>query len=370
MSSDYYLITFADFSEILKSLIREKVVNKVISGEGKRNRFQIAPVLESDPKKLEEFPLSQLFIYNYDRINTASKFLHKNAGGAIKEKLAMIGHACDVRALVELGKRLQVDLGNIFVIILEDLGTIRANDINKLLKSEGIDVENVQDEFLTETDYSIKLKDGKVKSYRLANEIKINDNCNRCQVKKLDKNFDLAVTWITLEPFSHELILRVGTEKGRELFAKLNIKKVELNDEKVRVLTEKQFDIMEVSRIQQVQDVSEFLSRDRIEELAKCTMCGVCINACPVCFCTDCILQKQRKEKNIDNLTYQMTRVAHIGDSCVNCGKCDQNCPANLPLSLYFYSMYEKMKREFKYRSGMEKEEPIPRSWTALERGS
>jgi formate dehydrogenase subunit beta len=367
--SDYYLITFADFIEILKSLIREKFVDKIITGEGKRNRFQIVPALESDPKKLEEFPLSQIFIYNYDRISTASKFLHKKAGGALKEKIAMIGHACDARALIELGKRLQVDLENIFVLVLEDLGTIQASDVLKLLKTEGINPEDVQDEFLTETEYSIKLKDGKVKSYRLANDIKTNDNCNRCHVKKLDKNFDLGVTWISTAPFSHELILRIGSEKGKQLFSQLNIKQVELNNDQVETLTKKQSDIMEVSRIQQVQDVGEFLSSDRIAELAKCTMCGVCINACPVCFCTDCILQKQRKEKNIDNLTYQMTRIAHIGDSCVNCGKCDQNCPANLPLSLYFYSMYEKMKKEFKYRSGMDKEQPIPRSWSAVERG-
>jgi formate dehydrogenase subunit beta len=153
------------------------------------------------------------------------------------------------------------------------------------------------------------------------------------------------------------------------LFSKLNIKKAELDEKNVEALTQKQFDVMEVSRIQQVQDVGEFLSSDRIHELAKCTMCGICINACPVCFCTDCILQKQRKEKNIDMLTYQMTRVAHVGDSCVNCGKCDMNCPTNLPLSLYFYSMNEKVKKEFRYYTGMD-EEPIPRSWTALDRNS
>ncbi len=366
--SDYYLITFADFTELLKSLIREKVVDKVISGAGKRNRFQIAPVLESDPKKLEEFPLSQLFIYNYDRINTASKFLHKKAGGALKEKLAMIGHACDARALVELGKRLQVDLENVFVIVLEDLGIIQAKDVVKLLKDEGISAEDVIDEFLTVSDYFIKLKDGTIKSYRLANEINIYQNCNRCYFKKLDKNFDLAITWISTEPFSHELILRVGSEKGRQFFSKLNIKKVEMVKDKAEELVQKQADINEISRIQQVQDVSEFLASDRIHELAKCNMCGICITSCPVCFCTDCVLIKQRKEKNIDNLTYQMTRIAHIGDSCVNCGKCSMNCPMRLPLSKIFYSMYEKVKGEFKYKTGMEKDDPIPRSYTALER--
>ena len=366
--SEYYQISFADFSEILKSLIREKVVDKVITGVGKRNRFQIAPALELDPKKLEEFPLSKLFIYNYDRINTASKFLHKKAGAGFTNKLAMIGHACDARALVELGKRLQVASENIFVIVMEDLGTIKAGDVVKLLKSEGINPEDVVDEFLTETDFSLKLKDGNIKTYRLANEININQNCNRCYNKKLDSNFDMAITWISTEPFSHDLIIRIGSEKGREFFSKLKIKKTELSKDKIDALTEKQADINELSRIQQVQDVSQFLSSDRIHELAKCNMCGICVLTCPVCFCTDCILIKQKKEKNIDNLTYQLTRIAHIGDSCVNCGKCSQNCPMGLPLSKIFYSMYEKVKGEFNYKTGLEKDEPIPRSYTALER--
>ena len=366
--TDYYQISFADFSEILKSLIREKVVDKVISGVGKRNRFQIAPAVESDPKKLEDFPLSQLFIYNFDRINTASKFLHKKAGAGFTDKLAMIGHACDARALVELSKRLQVNSENIFVIVMEDLGTIKAGDVVKLLKAEGINPEDVQEEYLTEAEFSLKLKDGTIKTYTIANDININQNCNRCYIKKLDSNFDLAVTWINTKQFSQDLVLRIGSDKGRDLFSKLKIKKVELTKEEVNALVEKQSDINELSRIQQVQDVSQFLSSDRIHELAKCNMCGICINACPVCFCTDCILIKQRKEKNIDNLTYQMTRIAHIGDSCVNCGKCSQNCPMGLPLSKIFYSMYEKVKGEFKYKTGMEKEEPIPRSHTALER--
>lgn len=367
----YYLITFEDFFEILKALIREKMADKVISGETKRNRFQVSPILESDPQKLENFPLSSLFIYNFDRINSASKFLHKKAGGALNEKIAMIGHPADARALVELAKRLQVNLDNIFTIVFENIGTIQGGDMVKLLKDEGIEPENVVDDFLTETEYLLKLKDGSIKKYPLGKKIDITPNDKRADVKKLDDNFDLAVTWITLEPFSHQLAVRTGSEKGRDLFSKLNIKKVELDTTKLDALLKKQAEIMKKAREQKEKDVKEYLIRpDRIKELAKCTMCGVCINACPVCFCTDCVLQKQRKEKDIDMLSYQMTRVAHVGDSCVNCGKCDQNCPTNLPLSLYFYSVTEKVKKQFKYETGMNKKEPIPRSWTAIERGS
>jgi formate dehydrogenase subunit beta len=78
----------------------------------------------------------------------------------------------------------------------------------------------------------------------------------------------------------------------------------------------------------------------------------MCIRGCPVCYCVDCILQKKRKEKTINKEAYQLTRVAHVADRCVECGNCDNNCPMSLPLSLYFQSLTEAFKKKFNYRAG------------------
>ena len=61
---------------------------------------------------------------------------------------------------------------------------------------------------------------------------------------------------------------------------------------------------------------------------------------------------KKKKEKNIDNTTYQLTRVAHVADRCVECGNCYNNCPQNLPLSLYFMSLNEAFNEKFGYCPG------------------
>ncbi len=61
---------------------------------------------------------------------------------------------------------------------------------------------------------------------------------------------------------------------------------------------------------------------------------------------------KKKKGKTIDNLTYQLTRIAHDADRCVECGNCNNNCPMSIPLGLYFSSLTEAFKEKFDYTAG------------------
>ena len=92
----------------------------------------------------------------------------------------------------------------------------------------------------------------------------------------------------------------------------------------------------------------------------------MCIRGCPVCYCIDCILMKKRKEKTINKETYQLTRIAHVADRCVECGNCANNCPQNLPLSLYFQSLNEAFKEKFGYTPGEDIEDTPFRSGKAI----
>jgi len=62
---------------------------------------------------------------------------------------------------------------------------------------------------------------------------------------------------------------------------------------------------------------------------------------------------KKRKDKTIDKATYNLTRIAHDADRCVECGNCYNNCPQNLPLSLYFQSLNDAFKEKFGYEAGI-----------------
>ncbi|MBD3354026.1 MAG: hypothetical protein GF364_21265 [Candidatus Lokiarchaeota archaeon] len=299
---NYYQISLKDFEEILKTLLREKMVDKIISGVEKRRHYTINPKTITDEKDVEGFPFSQLFVYGYSRTNSASKVLHKE-GGALDEKIAMIGHPCDGRALIELSKKIQVNLDNVFTIIMEDIGCVSTSDMKKFLKKEKIKDEDLIDEFLTPDKLLLKMQDGSVKEYKLGDKIDVTPNCNRCFRKKLDDGYDLSVTWLTLEPFSKQLILKSNSAKGNEVLKKSKIELKELPKNKIEGLSSLQEEIMSKAEQRRAKELKEWLEKpDRIKEIAKCTMCGVCITACPVCFCKDCILKNNVRKRQLIKL--------------------------------------------------------------------
>jgi hypothetical protein len=57
-----YKITKDDFISLLQYLLKEGIVEEVMSGEEKRNHYTITPTFTADPEELKKFPLSQLLV--------------------------------------------------------------------------------------------------------------------------------------------------------------------------------------------------------------------------------------------------------------------------------------------------------------------
>ncbi len=70
----------------------------------------------------------------------------------------------------------------------------------------------------------------------------------------------------------------------------------------------------------------------------RCIRCYACREVCPVCTCRECFVDQLRagwqgKQNNLgENRYYNLTRVFHIGDRCIECGECARACPMDLPL--------------------------------------
>lgn len=365
-----YLIKNEDFSKILATLLKEKVVDKIIGAQlrvdkksGNVDRFTVQPKLVEKEEDLSDFPLSPLIAFGYARTDSASKYLHKSVAGAINEKVGLIARPCDTRALIELAKIRQVNLDNLFIVGIEDRGMLpKAGREMRSIKD--VDPTKIVKEKVGDKGLIVKLDDGSTKELNLS----VAENCLRCY-RKIPVVADLTVSDLGIPIDSEEIILKVYSDKGNEILEKSGISKKAL-PANIKKDHEDTFNgIIEKAKEKRTKDLEEWdkLSQEeKIAELLKCTMCNTCIRGCPVCYCVDCILQKKRKDKTIDKVTYQLTRIAHDADRCVECGNCDNNCPQNLPLSLYFQSLNEAFKEKFDYEAGLSLEDTPFRSGKAI----
>jgi len=86
---------------------------------------------------------------------------------------------------------------------------------------------------------------------------------------------------------------------------------------------------------------------------SKCIRCYACRQACPVCTCTECFVDResvgwQGKQNNLpENRFYNLTRVFHIADRCVECGECERACPMDLPLMVINRKMIQDLEELF-----------------------
>jgi ferredoxin len=99
---------------------------------------------------------------------------------------------------------------------------------------------------------------------------------------------------------------------------------------------------IEQTRFAEVEAVEALPREQRLEHFddvfGRCIRCYACREVCPVCTCRECFVDQQRagwqgKQNNLnENRYYNLTRVFHIADRCIECGECARACPMDLPL--------------------------------------
>jgi formate dehydrogenase subunit beta len=119
---------------------------------------------------------------------------------------------------------------------------------------------------------------------------------------------------------------------------------------------------------QKVALVSQMDLEDRLrlwkKEFDRCIKCLGCRNICPMCFCKECTLEEANLidtgEIPPGNPTFHLVRAMHMAGRCIDCGLCEEACPAGIPLRTLYKKVADIVSDEFGYKTGFSVDEKSP----------
>jgi formate dehydrogenase subunit beta len=345
----------------LKSLLEKGVVEAVLIPKGLPSGDGVVQTLIHDPQKLNGVcALSPTMPVQSARV--ASNLTAKNLG----KKVAGVFKPCEIRAIVELTKFLQVKVDNLYLIGIDCPGTFEVFDYSKMAQ-EGKGGEKLTKELLK------GMETGENSS---SSGYTFRSACQMCE-------YPIPQADIILKLFGYKTDQEIGIEIGERLEKEIEEKGILSYAEKEsasrsgvvgKVIAErtKKRDAVFQEFKGMVKDLRSFLDR-----FSTCVRCHNCMVACPICYCKECVFRTAVFEHDgdqflrwadrkdgirmpTDTLIFHLIRMSHMVTSCIGCGLCDSACPNRLPVAALFRSVGAKIQKMFEYVPGRDQKEAPP----------
>jgi formate dehydrogenase subunit beta len=345
----------------LKSLLEKGVVEAVLIPKGLPSGDGVVQTLIHDPKKLNGVcALSPTMPVQSARV--ASNLTAKNLG----KKIAGVFKPCEIRAIVELTKFLQVKLDNLYLIGIDCPGTFEVFDYSKMAQ-EGKGGEKLTKELLKGMETG---ENSSPSGYTFRSA------CQMCE-------YPIPQADMILKLFGYKTDQEIGIEIGERLEKEIEEKGILSYAEKEsasrsgvvgKVIAErtKKRDAVFQEFKGMVKDLRSFLDR-----FSACVRCHNCMVACPICYCKECVFRTAVFEHDgdqflrwadrkdgirmpTDTLIFHLIRMSHMVTSCIGCGLCDSACPNRLPVAALFRSVGAKIQKMFEYVPGRDQKEAPP----------
>jgi formate dehydrogenase (coenzyme F420) beta subunit len=101
-----------------------------------------------------------------------------------------------------------------------------------------------------------------------------------------------------------------------------------------------------------------------MDQFDKCVKCYGCRNVCPMCFCNECSLEEEDLVETgflpAENPMFHLTRAVHMIGRCIDCGLCEEACPADIPLRSLYKKVADLVESGVGYRTGASRTEKCP----------
>jgi formate dehydrogenase subunit beta len=280
-----------------------------------------------------------------------------------REKVAAVLRPCELRAAVELVKLNQINRDSMLLIGLDCPGTFKMKVYDK--KAQEI------------------IKAGRDPTMDIAQQCQtmLRDACWACEhFWPIEGTADLVVAHLGSD-MTRELYIEAQTDRGHKALGaleKAGYAKASIPDARKAEISRRSAQNAEF-RGKWAQDAKKRLgTMDGIlSALSNCIRCYNCRDACPICYCKECIFDAEfmkpspdgmlRKagRKGIlkmpqDTLLFHITRLNHMVSSCVRCGMCEEACPNDIPVAQLFCSEAGEVQRIFDYVAGQDPKAPLP----------
>lgn len=263
--------------------------------------------------------------------------------------VAALLRPCESRALVELVKLKQASLENLLIIGLDCYGTYSLADYKKL------------------TPGTLILEEG-AENLRTA--------CTVCE-HPVAPVADIEVALIGVDPKS-EIFLIGKTDAGKDALDKAGV-----GEEAAPANREA---AVEEFRKKRAEALEKFVQETRstvagwdklLAHFADCIGCHNCMTLCPVCYCRQCFFDSETLEVEgrrhlgaaarrgavrmpADTMLFHLTRMNHMGLSCVGCGLCCDACPNDVDVFSIFRAVAHNAQEKFDYVPGRSLDDELP----------
>ena len=358
-------------TSLWKYALESKLVDAVLVITKGVDLYDAKPVIITDPAKLKDTAGSL-----HCGTLLIPKLVKKYLNGAFDKKIGVTVKGCDMMAFYELAKRKQINLDNIIMIGVNCGGSVSPVMARKMITDKfGVDPYTVHKEEIDKGQFIIEYEGGhKGISMDELEEAGYGrrSNCRRCKLK-VPRQADLACgNWGVIgDKAGKATFVEVCSEKGASLLngavksgilatEAANPKGLEIRG-KVEGAMLKLGDKWRKKDFERLGEGKERLKKI-MAETARCIKCYGCIDQCPICYCVDCTTKNPAYVPPgylPVNFMFHLIRYAHIADSCVNCGQCEEVCPAEIPNALFMHAQQVELEKMFGHVPGVNMELPL-----------
>lgn len=115
-----------------------------------------------------------------------------------------------------------------------------------------------------------------------------------------------------------------------------------------------------VPKSRRLEELEAMPETDRLQwwlsHFNRCIRCHGCRDVCPVCFCTECSLEHKElipARKLPPDSSFHLVRAVHMAGRCIDCGLCEETCPAGIPLRALYKRVNDLVENIFQYKTGV-----------------